>query len=257
MLIGGYLSATAVPLVRRAHVALPGYPAGAAPLKLVLMTDSHVADPDMPPSRLGRIVAQVNALGPDIVVLTGDYVSDKALATRLYRARDAIAPFAALRPRLGTVAVLGNHDHWRGANAVRTALHRAGAVVLTNDAVRLGPLTIGGADDSVTDHENMFRTRRAIERLGGPAIFIAHVPDLFPHIQPGVALMLAGHSHCGQIAPPLIGPIATASAYGRRFACGIVHRRGQTLIVGAGLGTSLLPLRVGAPPELWLVTVSR
>jgi len=67
--------------------------------------------------------------------------------------------------------------------------------------------------------------------------------------------MLAGHTHCGQVAPWPFGPIVTQSRYGRRYACGVVHERGNTLIVTAGLGTSGLPLRIGAPPDLWLLTL--
>jgi predicted MPP superfamily phosphohydrolase len=65
--------------------------------------------------------------------------------------------------------------------------------------------------------------------------------------------MLAGHTHCSQIRLPLVGALSTMSRYGDRYACGLIRERGKTLIVGAGLGTSLLPLRIGAPPEMWLV----
>ena len=67
--------------------------------------------------------------------------------------------------------------------------------------------------------------------------------------------MLAGHTHCGQIRLPLIGAVSTMSEHGERYACGRVDEGGRTLIVGAGLGTSILPLRLGARPDLWLVTI--
>jgi predicted MPP superfamily phosphohydrolase len=65
--------------------------------------------------------------------------------------------------------------------------------------------------------------------------------------------MLAGHTHCGQIRLPWYGAIGTVSRYGERFECGLIREDGRTLIVGAGVGTSILPLRLGAPPDLWLV----
>jgi hypothetical protein len=65
--------------------------------------------------------------------------------------------------------------------------------------------------------------------------------------------MVAGHTHCGQIALPLIGPISTMSRYGRRYACGVIREGGKTLVVGAGLGTSVLPIRIGVPPDLWVL----
>lgn len=67
--------------------------------------------------------------------------------------------------------------------------------------------------------------------------------------------MLAGHTHCGQVALPLIGPLSTMSRYGRRYACGVVREGARTLVVTAGLGTSGIPLRLGAVPDMWLVEI--
>lgn len=67
--------------------------------------------------------------------------------------------------------------------------------------------------------------------------------------------MLTGHTHCGQIAPPLIGPLSTISEYGDRYACGVVREDGRTLVVTAGLGTRGISLRLGAVPDMWLVQV--
>ena len=67
--------------------------------------------------------------------------------------------------------------------------------------------------------------------------------------------MLAGHTHCGQVAPPLIGPLSTMSEYGRRYACGLVREGGRTLVVTAGLGTSGIPFAAGRGADMWLVEV--
>src|SRR5690606_10574776 len=133
----------AEPQVRRAIVTLAQMPTGTVPLRVVLLSDIHVAGPDMPPSRLARIVRQINALEPDLVLIAGDLVSDKRIATRHYPAADAIAPLGQLRPTLATVAVPGNHDHWRDIAEVRRELRRHGIVVLANEAQRFGPLAIG------------------------------------------------------------------------------------------------------------------
>ena len=250
-----YYVATLDPAVRRTDVELAGWPAGAPPVKAVLISDLHVIGPDMPPERLARIVAQINALHPDLVLIAGDFVSDRRFATQRYDARAAVAPLARLRPRLGTVAVLGNHDHWRDAAAVRAALTAAGVRVLGNQAVRIGPLAVGGLDDAVTRHDNLRRTLAAMDRLNGPKLLLSHDPDLFPALPPQVGLMLAGHTHCGQIRLPIVGALSTGSQYGQRYACGRADEGGRTLIVGAGLGTSIVPLRLLAPPELWLITI--
>ncbi|HEX2762710.1 MAG TPA: metallophosphoesterase [Allosphingosinicella sp.] len=250
-----YWTAVADPVVRTVTVALPGWPKGTAPIRAVLISDIHVGGPDMPPARLTRIVAQINALRPDMVLIAGDLVTDKRLATRYYSMAEAIAPLAGLKPRLATVAVLGNHDHWRNAAAARAALKRARITLLDNDAARIGPLAVGGLDDPFIGRDDLDATLAAMRGLDGPRILLSHSPDPFARLPGDVALMLAGHTHCGQISPPLIGPLSTMSDYGRRYACGIVREKGRTLVVTAGLGTSGIPLRLGAVPDLWLVEI--
>jgi predicted MPP superfamily phosphohydrolase len=250
-----YWTAVSEPIVRNARIAVAGWPAGERPLRLVLLSDTHVGGPDMPPARLARIVGQINRLAPDIVLIAGDFVTDKRLATRYYSHDEAIAPLAALRPRLATLAVLGNHDHWRDAAAAHRALARAGIRVLDNQAVQIGPVAVGGLDDDFTGRADLPATLAALRKLEGPKLILSHSPDPFADPAPDVVLMLAGHTHCGQVSPPLIGPLSTMSRYGRRYACGLVREGGRTLIVTAGLGTSGLPLRLGASPDLWLVEI--
>jgi predicted MPP superfamily phosphohydrolase len=207
----------------------------------------------MPPRRLARIVARIEALRPDIVLIAGDLVSDKRLATRIYSLAEAVAPLARLRPRLGTFAVLGNHDHWRDAAEARAALRGAGITVLDNRAVRAGPLAVAGLDDEFTGHDDLAGTVIRLRRLPGAKLLLSHSPDPFPAVPADVGLMLAGHTHCGQIRLPLVGALRTMSEHGQRYACGRVDEAGRTLIVGAGLGTSMLPLRIGARPDMWLI----
>ena len=253
----GWMYWTAVddPVVRATEVGLADWPAGEAPVRAVLISDIHVAGPDMPPERLARIVAQIDALNPDIVLIAGDLVGDKDTGTRTYAMADIVAPLGRLRPRLGVVAVLGNHDHWRNAAEARAALEAIGIRVLDNQAANAGPLAIGGLDDDFTGQDDLPATLGAMRRLTGARLLLSHSPDPFPSVPPDVGLMLAGHTHCGQIRLPLIGAIATESRYGDRYACGRIDEGGRTLIVGAGLGTSILPLRLGARPDLWLVTI--
>jgi uncharacterized protein len=253
LLLWAYGMAIADPAVREAQVALPGWPAGAPPVRAVLISDLHVAGPDMPPSRLARIVGQVNGLEPDLVLIAGDFISDKRASTRHYSLTEGIAPLAGLRARFGIVAVLGNHDHWRDAAEARAALRAAGIRLLDNDAVRAGPLAVGGLDDPFTHRDDLAAAVAAMRRLPGARILLSHSPDPFPRLPPDVGLMLAGHTHCGQVRLPFLGAVSTMSRYGQRYACGLVREHGRTLIVTAGLGTSGLPLRLGAVPDLWLI----
>ena len=209
----------------------------------------------MPPERLARIVKRINSLSPHLVLIAGDFVSDKHVATRRYTMAEAIEPLAQLRPQFGVFAVLGNHDYWNDAAGARAALTRAKVTLLDNAAARAGPLVVGGLDDDFTGRDNLPGTVERMRNLGGVPLLLSHSPDPFPEVPQDVLLMLAGHTHCGQVRFPLIGAPKTESRYGQRYACGRVDEDGRTLIVTAGLGTSMLPLRLGAVPEIWLVRV--
>jgi len=249
-----YWQALQPPIVREAALALPDWPADAPNRTVLLISDTHVAGPDMPPERLAAIVAQLNALKPDLILLAGDYISEKRVATRHYDAARIVAVLAGLRAPLGVVAVLGNHDHWDDPAGFRRAFAAHGIPLLANGAIRRGPFVIGGVDDEYTHHDDLPATLRAMDALGpGPRLLLTHTPDIVPALHAPVAAILAGHTHCGQIVLPLLGPIETSSRYGRSFVCGDIRDGPHRLFVTAGLGTSVLPLRLGAPPDVWLI----
>ena len=244
------------PEVLTARLELAALPPQQAPLRLLLLSDLHVAGPDMPPERLAHIVELANAQHADLVLLAGDFISDRRLATHRYSYREAMAPLAAIRAPLGAVAVLGNHDHWRDAARGRAELTRIGVTVLANSAVRRGPLAIGGIDDDFTGHADAAQAIAAARQLGGVPIALSHSPDVFPQVPGDVALTLAGHTHCGQVRYPWGGTPATMSRYGDRYACGLIREGARTLIVSAGLGTSVLPFRFFTHPDMWSITLA-
>lgn len=241
--------ATADPVIRRAELSLPGWPGGAAPVTVALLSDIHVGSATTDPRRLARIVALVNAQRPDLVVLTGDLVSGHTRADAVH-ARE-LAGLSGLRAPLGVAAVLGNHDHWTRAEAVRLALRQAGVTVLRNAAVRRGPLALGGLDDWVTGHADLYTAAKAMRAAGGAPVLLSHSPDTAPEVKRG--LILAGHTHCGQVLLPWWGPLVEVSRYGARYRCGLVREGARTVVITAGTGTSVAPFRLGAPPDIWLL----
>lgn len=244
------------PVVERLVVESTALPAGASPVTIALLADIHVAGPDMPPERLERIVAQVNALRPDLVAIAGDLVSEKRTATRLYSAAEVVAPLGQLSAPLGVIVVPGNHDHWFAWEALAGELARYPQItVLRNQAARRGPLVIGGVDDDFTGRADLAATITAMPRGGGARIMLTHSPDIFPQVPVDVDVVLAGHTHCGQIAWPWGGAPATMSDYGNLYACGVTRQHGKTLVTSAGLGTSLLPVRLFTHPEIWLMEI--
>ncbi len=244
------------PVVKRLSIESGALPAGAKPMTIAFLTDIHVAGPDMPPSRLERIVSQVNALEPDLIAITGDLVSEKRTATHIYSPEEIVAPLAGLRARHGVALVPGNHDHWFDWPALSAQLARHGQIsVLVNEAAQMGPFAVAGVDDDFTGRADMEATTTALAPLSGVRVWLSHSPDIFPSVPVNADLVLAGHTHCGQIAYPWGGSPATMSDFGEEFACGVSELHGKTLVTGAGIGTSLLPVRLFTQPEIWVIEV--
>lgn len=187
------------------------------------------------------------------MLIAGDLVSEKTLATHVYTPQEIVAPLAGLRARLGVVVVPGNHDHWFDWPALRSELLRHGIRVLQNEAAQVGPLVIGGVNDAFTHRDNLPATLARMQPLAGGRLILTHSPDIFPQVPDDVSLVLAGHTHCGQIAWPWGGSPATMSRYGNRFACGRHQEGARTVITSAGLGTSVAPVRLFARGDIWLV----
>lgn len=249
-------------------------------LRIALLTDLHCGPPHMPLARLEGIVAETNALKPDLVLLLGDFVASRLPLPDDPRPDEWAAVLAKLTARDGVHAVLGNHDWWedeeaqanrRGPPAASRALKAAGIPVLENRAVRLstaaGPLWLAGLGDQMAflPPAGLTRGRRravGIDDLpatlaqipddGVPAILMAHEPDVFARRSQRFALTVCGHTHGGQVRLFGWSPVVP-SRYGNRYAYGHVREHGRDLVVSAGLGTSRFPLRFGMPPEIVLV----
>lgn len=245
-------------------------------LRLAVISDLHVGGPHMPVARVRGIVDQTNALKPDLALLLGDFVASRARHPDDPAPAEWAAELARLVAPAGRFAVLGNHDWWQDERAQRElkgptqstlALEAAGIPVLENRAIRLetgaGPLWIAG----LGDQEAFVLRRRPPARGYGlddlpttlamvdddaPLILMAHEPDIFAEVPGRVDLTLSGHTHGGQVRLFGWSPIVP-SHYGNRYAYGHVQENGRDLVVSAGLGTSKLPIRLGAPPEIVLI----
>lgn len=246
----GLFVAQQAPVVTRYTVAMPGL---AAPLRIVQLSDSHYSRIDMPVSRLRGIVAQMNTLHPDLIVLTGDYVSGDPKKWTAAGVKTAVAPFASLRAPLGVFAVLGNHDE---PVLTRYALLGTGVRLLVDQAVDIGPLELIGTDDMERGNPPVRALRRLARAAPAdkPVIVLTHEPDFFRWLPPRGILHIAGHTHGGQIKLPFIRP-PIMSDFNIAHARGLFHEAGNTLIVNSGVGTSLLPIRIGVPPEIVLITL--
>lgn len=256
-------SAVSDPVERRITIRLPSPALRARPLRLALVSDIHLPATAMTPDRLDRIVAQINRARPDAILLAGDFVNGRDPRDAAFRPDLLTAPLARLRAPLGVYAVPGNHDHWTDVDRVTAALQAAGITVLANDARALGPITLVGIDDDLTGHADVDTAMQLARDAGsGIPIAITHTPDIAPTLPPDVPLMLAGHTHCGQIVLPVLGSLALLSPFDDRrpfdphYRCGVIADPGRTVIVTAGVGAGEVPFRLGAPPDWWMVTLA-
>ena len=246
----GLAGAVQDPVVARYTVALPGLD---RPVKIVQLSDIHASRFDMPPARIRRIVAMTNARRPDLIVLTGDFISGYPTRWTPAEARAALAPLAGLEAPLGVFAVLGNHD---GPALLKSALAGTGVQLLIADSRDAGPLVVVGADDLLSGRNAVASLNRAVEAVppGKPVIGIAHEPEFMQWLPKPVSLLIVGHTHGGQIVLPLLGTLPH-NRYIDTHLRGLYAEHGQTLVVSSGLGTSVLPFRIGARPEIAEITL--
>jgi predicted MPP superfamily phosphohydrolase len=259
-------------------VPLAHLPSSLDGLRIVHLSDLHIGD-FMPRAALRRAVNMINAVQPDLVALTGDLITSEHDPLE-----DGIAELSRLRAPLGVWGCHGNHERWAGVEARTQALFaRDGMHVLRQQCVELswrgGRFNLMGVDDQRErarpgEPSSMLRSIEGLVRSDIPNILLSHNPDTFPRAAAlGIELSLAGHTHGGQlrftlgnrqwcpasfITPfavglyrlpfGLAGPTASEKTTARPQKCAFLY-------VNPGLGTLGLPLRLGMPPEITVLTL--
>lgn len=273
--------------LRRRTLPLPGLPPALEGLKLLHVSDLHAGMPGLNDRAIARFVAKAAGTGADLVLFTGDMVNKK---------RD-ITPYlellARVESRYGKFAVLGNHDHGmrktvledlsrrltgrsnpRARDEVagedlsetvasaRRHLSQAGIRLLDNECVRLtingADIQVCGVDDFQYGYALMEKTERQVDRSIPLRLLLTHSPDAIGHvISDEYNLLLAGHTHGGQIClpHPTRGRILLSTS-GSGFGDGIYRRQGMTMHVSRGVGTTLVPLRLLSRPEITLLELT-
>lgn len=229
--------------------------------RIVQISDIHL-DEFTESYFLERVVQRVNDLKADLVVLTGDFVTRGSVT--FFAAHHAAFRCAEILRMLTApqiFAVLGNHDVAVNASLVIEALTRFRIPVLVNQHVAIergdSRLWLGGLEDPGTSHPDMNLT--VPESPDGPVILMAHEPDYADMVirHPRgklVDLMLAGHSHGGQVRLPLAGPLILPPM-GQKYIQGYFRFDQMQLYVNRGIGTVGLPFRLNCPPEVTVLTL--
>lgn len=245
-------------------------------LKIVAVSDIHGGSNYIDEAKIRRVVELANAQNADLIVLLGDYVSQRH-ENKPISQRDLKMPMETigenlkgLRAPLGVYAVLGNHDEWYSDRIVELELEKAGITVLQNKAVALekdgrkfrllGLLDHMHIVDWATFAANAKENLAKVEPVGD-VIVLEHSPDILPVItgnsslSPDVRLILAGHTHGGQVCLPLVGCPVIPSSYGQKYAYGHVRENNVDMFITTGVGTSIMPVRFNVPPEIAVLKI--
>ncbi len=258
----GTFNARATPIVRPITVELSPRSGISRPIRVAFLSDIHIGNLGMDEKRLSRIVDQVNATRPDLILLGGDFVTGHDKAGVEARAAEFVLPLSKLHAPMGIIAVLGNHDYWTNEQVVRSDLSKANVLVLENQAVRRGSLAIVGVGDRFSGHDNIAASLSSAAQVGGRPVILTHSPDLAPDLPSDIPLVLAGHTHCGQVVLPFVGPLMSRAPFDHwrrlylpRYRCGLIRDGGKLTVVTAGVGSGTAPVRIGAMPDWWLLTI--
>lgn len=245
-------------------------------LKIVLIGDIHGGSNGVDEDKLRLIIAKTNEQSPDLVVLLGDYVSqgrgNMPMSRRPLRMpiETIVNGLSGIKATYGVYAVMGNHDGWFGDDTVAAEFTRVGYSVLQNEVAIIDKagkhLRILGFKDHLKLNKSWKQTsddsKKLLEQTGdGDIIALEHSPDILPiitgemSISPDLKLILAAHTHGGQVSFPIIGPPIIPSMFGQKFARGHIRSGGVDMFVTSGVGESLLPIRFMVPPEIVVLTI--
>lgn len=230
--------------------------------KIVQISDLH-ADEWMTPKRLSQAIQTVNDLNPDLVCITGDFVTSSQNGLPESSPKDLLPRLTATLKKLkspdGVVAVLGNHDHWSGVDGVRRVVRESGITELGNGvrSIRRGDseLHLAGVDDVM---EGRDRLGRVLDKLpaSGAAVLLAHEPD-FADTSAATGrfdLQLSGHSHGGQVRVPFLGA-PVLPPLDRKYPLGLYEVGGMMQYTNRGLGMLPPRVRLGCRPEVTVFTL--
>ncbi len=258
-------------VVRNVELKVKNWNSGLNGLKIAVMSDIHAGSNYVTEERLRQIVERTNAAEPDLIVILGDFIAPGGGQFRLpvipeHKIAEGLKGF---RARYGTYAVFGNCDFW-SERILKREFEKVGIRFLENEVVVIQKdnekFRLFGLEDH-TKFGNWQKTSEKYKRIiesteqDGDLIVLEHSPDVLPIItgrlliSPKLRLILAGHTHGGQLWFPLIGSPIIPSSYGQKYAYGHIRDNGVDMYVTTGIGTSVLPFRFMVPPEIVILTI--
>jgi len=245
-------------VVHQETIQIDNWPKELSDLRIAMIADIHTGGPFINDKKLRQIVEITNQLNPDLIILLGDYMSPNSWHSHRVEPEVTAAALRDLHAPLGVYSVLGNHDWWYNGGKVRRALEQNRIPVLEDEVAEIKwrntSFWLVGLADLWTRPQHIGDTIAKVPR-GATTIALTHNPDIFPNIPESVSLVLAAHTHGGQVKIPLIGTPIVPSDFGEKYTAGHVFENHHHLFVTTGIGTSIFPVRFRVPPEIVLLTV--
>lgn len=246
-------------VINQVTINVPNWSPNLNNFKIVAVSDIHAGSNNVTESRLREMVESVNAQNPDLIVLLGDYISEqrgskKSLRMPVERIAENLRGFKA---KYGVYAVIGNHDHWHDQPKITREFEGIGIKVLDNEIKRI---QAGNQIVHLWGIEDYWKNRKVpvdvLEKLENTQNLIAvtHNPDSILKTPNVISLMLAGHSHGGQVNLPILGVVHHVTD--PRFVEGKIVVDGKHLFVTTGIGCSGPQIRFRVPPEVAVITLS-
>ena len=240
--------------ITRKDIITPRLPASLDGTTIAQLTDLHF-QPERHEALISEAIALTNAEKPDIIALTGDYITDT----------DSVFPplvphLSQLKAKHGVYAVLGNHDVWYGLlGTFKTGFQQAGIELLNNrgSTIRIKgeKLFIAGTTSALSGG---FTPSKAFQGHGNePIIALMHEPDVFDRIAAKypVSLQLSGHTHGGQCRVPIIGYVPAKVMLGKKYIYGQYNLNNSQIFVSRGIGTTAINVRFSCKPEIAIITL--
>lgn len=259
------LIAPNLPRIVRKEILLQRWPERLEGFTIALLSDFHY-DPYFSVHPLRSSIGMVNGVHPDLIVLTGDFVTESFPGNKAHKTKAAYAaePCAQLLRQMqapyGLWAVLGNHDVVTDPNRVINALRAEGIQVLGNQSApieaRGARFWLAGVDDVMEKRSDLSAALHGVP-ANESVVLLAHEPDFADYVARfPVDLQLSGHSHGGQVRIPFVRPL-WLPPLAKKYVWGLFKIGGLTLYTNPGLGTVGLPVRMNCPPEITLLTLRR
>lgn len=213
-------------------------------IKIVHLTDIHS-------QRFGKtekkVLAKLEEIDPDYVFVTGDFVDKR---TRNLEECQKFWEALAEQHSGKVFGVLGNHEYQHPkTDQIINYLEESGIQLLNNESVELEEFTLGGVKSPHLNHDDL-------EIIGKPEVLLAHSPEIFKKVKDKeIGLVLSGHTHGGQVNIPLLTRLILPLRYGKKYKEGLFKEENTYMYVSRGVGTTILPIRFNAPPEVSLINI--